>query len=241
MRALLNESNQVVGIGLIESDTALELPEHLPSNFINEFTLYDAVVVDGQISRFIKARQPESNVITDLAQDWQSYADYKQAREAMRSAVDERGGYAGLTAQERKIAAQWYLLTDAQIMTELTLEEEIAASMVHNLNSSKSRDRRWFYLFNFFKTALNTPDALKVFNKVQQYGLENKYRTLGYEGKGVFNYKNEEDTESILDFFRGTAGTSFATDNLDTLNLKPKRNLSVAELKQMAINIIVNG
>lgn len=180
--------------------------------------------------------------LEQINQNWQSlYLDYKQARERLKQIVAGRGGFAALAPGEKRIAASWFAATPEEITSVLTLDEQLAARAISNEESRRSRTRRYYTAYELFEIALSTPDAVKVINSIMYHNLETLYIKLGFEGKGTFNYKGDEDQVSILDFINSTPGTKFETAGIAQLGLQPLNGLTVQELIDKAYSIIKHG
>jgi hypothetical protein len=194
---------------------------------------------DGSPKMEIVAIEEHAVSLTDLAENWQeSQADYMQFLETLKGLVETRG-YEKLALEDRKLAAKAFVLTDAQIKQELSLNEEIEASIIHNQLTMQSRKRRWEILSNLFKTLLPTADNLELTAALQEKGLQTMYVELGVEGKGVFNYKGEENPDGILDFLRSTG--RFAAAGLASLGLNPERGVTVPDLVSKSVAVITEG
>jgi len=173
---------------------------------------------------------------------WQAdFKDYKQARERLKEIVAALGDFAALTPEEKRIAAAWFVVTPEEINSVLTLDEQLAARAIYNEESRRSRTRRYYTAYELFELALSTPDGVKVINSIMYHNLETLYVKLGFEGKGTFNYKGDEDQASILDFIQSTPGTKFETAGVAQLGLQPLNGLTVQELVDKAVSIIKYG
>jgi hypothetical protein len=170
------------------------------------------------------------------------FKDYKQKRSAIKKQVQEIG-VENLNAEDKKLAAEYFALSDQEIKGTLTsLSERLAAATIFDQESVASRNARYNAAKVLLYNVLSQADGVKVIGAMMQFNFETLYVKLGQEGTQSINYKGEADSPGLYDFIQSTPeGIATFGYGLAELGLTPLEGYTVASLVEQVMAILETG
>lgn len=171
----------------------------------------------------------------DLINDyWQrDYYDYKQARTDLNLTLIAKGGFDSLDLNEQIIVSKWFLVTEAQRQTVLTLEEEKKAAKDFLALSRVSRELRFDECIVNVLSYLESADIVTVKQDIKF--LYDAYEHLGIEGTV------EGDGEGLFDYIDSRVGTSYEFTGLRNKSFTVNHGYTINQLCDLLLDILKNG
>ena len=160
--------------------------------------------------------------------------DYKYVRKELQR-IGATYGFDNFRILEQKTLSRWFAVSKEDRNKVLTLEEQIDAGFIFNLNSIKARSIRFGKAVSEIYNRLTWEEANEIINDVENYQLKDTY--INYGREGLIN----GDTEGLFDYIMSSENTTWETIGLSKKGYDTEGLDSMQELSEKIMIILNDG